>query len=148
MNRTDKALACFENFNCCQAVLTAFSKEIGLSEETCLKLGAGFVTGMNSGETCGAVAGAYMVLGLSQEAAIPTPESKIEMKENTLHFNRLFREQQGSLLCKELLGVNASLPEGRAFALENYLFETHCPLFISSACKILDQLLDEQKKGA
>ncbi|RKD92496.1 C-GCAxxG-C-C family protein [Mangrovibacterium diazotrophicum] len=148
MNRTDKALACFENFNCCQAVLTAFNKEIGLTEAYCLKLGAGFGGGMNCGETCGAVTGAYMVLGLSKAYATPTPESKIKMKEDTLHFNRLFREKQGSLLCKELLGVNVSLPEGRAFAQENYLFETRCPHFIASACRILDQLLDAQKKGA
>lgn len=147
MNKTNKALKYFENFNCCQSVLVSFSEEIGLSESTCLKLGAGFGGGMNCGETCGAVTGAYMVLGLALSEPPIDVESKSGTKQRMLHFSDCFSQKEGSLLCKELLGVNISLSEGREFAEENKMFETRCPHFIQTAVEILEDQLAERRKG-
>ena len=64
MNHTDTALKLFsQRFHCSQAVLAAFSKDLGITEEQALKLGGCFGGGMCKGEVCGACTGALMALG-------------------------------------------------------------------------------------
>ncbi len=66
MDKEKKGIDCFKNgFNCSQSVLTAFAGDFDLDEVTALKVAGGFGAGMGRlMETCGAVSGAYMVLGL------------------------------------------------------------------------------------
>lgn len=145
MTKTEKALTCFEKFNCCQSVLVAFANEIGLSESHCLKLGSGFGGGMNCGETCGAVTGAYMVLGMKLGRSISDPESKTQNRQNVTNFNDKFLSEYESLICKELLGVDISTPEGKAIAEEKKLFELRCPSFIRLACRLVEEDLQAEE---
>ena len=66
MKKSEKAVEYFRNkFNCSQSVLTVFSNEYGLSENDCLKMACAFGGGMGrQQQTCGAVTGALMALGL------------------------------------------------------------------------------------
>ncbi len=138
MGRSEKAVDCFQNCNCCQAVLSVFGPEIGLSQEVCLKLGSGFGSGMIQGETCGAVTGAYMVLGMKFGPVNQDGATAAKMKKYIQHFNQQFIKEQGSLVCKELLGVNIATESGREFANSNQLFEKRCPAFVQTAVMILD----------
>ena len=52
-----------KGFNCCQAVLASFHDVTGLSEQTSFDMGGGFGAGAQTGELCGAIAGAVMTLG-------------------------------------------------------------------------------------
>jgi C_GCAxxG_C_C family probable redox protein len=52
-------------FNCCQSVFAPFAVEFGLDQAHALRLAQAFGGGMVSrGETCGAVTGSFMALGL------------------------------------------------------------------------------------
>jgi C_GCAxxG_C_C family probable redox protein len=64
--RCERATQCFsEGFNCSQAVLSAFGPEMGLDCETALRVAGMFGAGMGRmGNVCGAVTGAFMVIGL------------------------------------------------------------------------------------
>ena len=63
-----RALMAERRTNCAQAILSTFSEQFGLDRSLALRLAQGFGAGMaHSGRTCGAVTGAYMVLGLSQK---------------------------------------------------------------------------------
>ena len=65
MNRCEQAVGYHKKgFNCCQSVLATFQDVIGLTETQCLTLGGGFGAGAGTGELCGAVTGAVMVLDL------------------------------------------------------------------------------------
>ena len=66
MSRVEQAVSCFQGgFNCSQAVLSTYAQDFGLDREAALKLAAGFGGGMGRmAGTCGAVTGAFMVLGL------------------------------------------------------------------------------------
>ena len=65
MDRCEQAVGYHKKgFNCCQSVLAAFQDVIGLTETQCLTLGGGFGAGAGTGELCGAVTGAVMVLDL------------------------------------------------------------------------------------
>ena len=63
MSHAEKALTYYgSNFNCSQSVFTAFATEMGMDEQTALRLGTNFGGGARKGEMCGAVSGALMVL--------------------------------------------------------------------------------------
>jgi len=95
---------------------------------------------MAMAETCGAVTGAYMVLGMKAQSEGKTiQEIKTETKVAVKKFNELFLEKHGSLNCKRLLGVDISTPEGSAVANEKNLFNTICPELVGSASEILEK---------
>jgi hypothetical protein len=52
-----------------------------------------------------------------------------------------FRERNGSLLCRELLGADVSTPEGIAVVREKDLFRTICPTFVKDAAELLENIL-------
>ena len=61
------------NYSCAQSVLSAFANQFGLPVQTALKLASPFGGGIaRRGETCGAVTGALLVLGLARGADQPS----------------------------------------------------------------------------
>jgi C_GCAxxG_C_C family probable redox protein len=93
-------------------------------------------------ETCGAVTGAVMVLGLKHGTA--TPEDR-QAREATYvlvrRFAHQFQARNGSLLCRELLDCDISSPEGYEWARGQKLFATLCPKLVRDAAEILEGLL-------
>jgi C_GCAxxG_C_C family probable redox protein len=145
MTNSEKAAAVFaEGFNCSQAVLSACGERFALDREVALKVSASFGGGMGRmGETCGAVTGAFMVIGLKQGQ---TEAKDHKAKEKTYklvnEFAARFKELNCSIVCRELLGCDVSSPEGLKSAQDKKLFKTICPKFVSDAAKILDQILE------
>ena len=96
-------------------------------------------------QTCGAVSGAFMALGLKYGSA--DPGDKVS-KENTYTkvrvFAEKFTERQGSVLCRDLLKCDISTTEGLAYAREHNLFTEQCPIFIRTAAEILEEMLQEE----
>lgn len=128
-----------ENMNCAQTVFSLHAEELGVDEQTALKISSGFGGGMACAETCGAVTGSYMVIGLKHGHATNDPEAKAATKEKIIHFNERFNEIHGSLICKNLVGYDISIPEEAAKASEADAFKTRCPAFLKTACKILEE---------
>ena len=143
MTHVDKALELFsQKYHCSQAVLAAFAEELGITREQALKLGGCFGGGMCKGEVCGACTGALMVLGLKYgQCEIGDTESKAKTSEVTVKFLEAFRSENGSYMCRELLGCDLSTPEGKAHAAENNLFTEFCPKMVASAVMLAEQLL-------
>jgi hypothetical protein len=56
-------------------------------------------------------------------------------------FMDAFRERNGSLLCRDILGADVSTPEGIRLVREKDLFRTVCPKFVQDAWELLDGLL-------
>jgi C_GCAxxG_C_C family probable redox protein len=95
-----------------------------------------------SGGTCGAVTGSLMVIGLHHaKTRKGDDDSRERAYALAQEFMDAFRERNGSLLCRELLGVDVSTPEGIAEVREKDLFKTVCPKFVLSAAGMLDDLL-------
>ena len=128
----------FSKFNCAQTVFGLFASELGIDEKTALKIASGFGGGMNCAETCGAVTGAYMVIGMKHGHSSPNPDEKANTKMLVKKFNEKFKEAHGSLICKQLTGFDISTPEGSAAAGEAGVFQSKCPVFIKTACTILE----------
>ena len=128
----------FSNFNCAQTVFSLFAAELGIDEKTALKISSGFGGGMTSTETCGAVTGSYMVIGMKHGHSTSDLDEKANSKLQIQKFNKIFVEEHGSLICKNLLGCDISTTEGLASAHEKNLFKTKCPGFIKTSCLILE----------
>ncbi|APV45416.1 C_GCAxxG_C_C family probable redox protein [Dehalogenimonas formicexedens] len=125
--------------NCAQSVLTAFCEDLGLDKATALKLSRGFGGGMGrTGNTCGAVTGAYMVIGLSEQKS--AREGVEAVYTRIQEFNRRFVAVHRTTGCTELLGCDLGTPEGLAKARSEGLFTSLCPNFVASAVKILEEL--------
>jgi C_GCAxxG_C_C family probable redox protein len=140
MKKSQIAIENFKTLNCSQSVLLSYADELKLDEMTALKISAGFGGGMAMAETCGAVTGAYMVLGLKIQSEGKTiQEIKTETKVAVKKFNELFIAKHGSLKCKKLLGVDISTPEGSGVANEKNLFNTVCAELVGSAAEILEK---------
>ncbi len=131
----------FSKFNCAQTVFSLFAPELGIAEKTALKIASGFGSGMACAETCGAVTGAYMVIGLKHGHSASNPEEKANTKMLIRQFNEEFVKEHGSLICKKLTGFDISTPEGSQAAAEAGIFQNRCPVFIKTACQILEKNL-------
>ncbi len=144
MSKAEKATAVFkEGFSCSQAVLSAYAQDFGLDQTTSLKISQVFGGGMaRTGETCGAVTGALLVISLKYGR---TKAEDIAARDKTYalarEFMRKFTSRHGSVQCKTLLGCDISSEEGLKFAHDQGLTESRCPQFIRTATEILDEIL-------
>lgn len=145
MTKTERALELFaNNFNCSQAVLTAFAPDFGLDEKLALMLGTSFGGGARNGEMCGAVSGALLVLGLKYghyDAA--DNEQKSRAYAIAVEYTKRYKEANGSIVCRDLLGYDLTKPEEMACIKEQGLFGSVCPKAIKSAVEILENILAE-----
>lgn len=145
MSKADRASELFSNnFNCSQAVLTAFAADFGVDEELALKLGTQFGGGARNGEMCGAVSGALMVLGLKYgHYQADNIEQKSKAYSIASEYTRRFKDKNGSIVCRDLLGYDLTKPEDMACIKEKNLFGEVCPKMIRSAVEVLEEILAE-----
>ncbi len=96
-----------QGYNCAQSVFLAFCEDFGLSKETAASLSLPFGGGMGQmRETCGALTGAFMVLGLASAInEAPTPQEKATCYEKVRSLAEAFQAEHGSMLCRELLAL-------------------------------------------
>ncbi len=128
--------------NCSQTVFSLFANDLGLDEKTALKIASGFGGGMACAETCGAVTGSYMVIGMKHGHFTSNPDEKAKTKLMIKRFNEEFKKEHSTLICKELTGFDISTPEGAFEAQQEGVFLHKCPLFIKTACSILEKKLN------
>lgn len=125
-------------YNCAQIVVSFFAEKYGMRCEDVSKLACGFGGGMRQGEVCGAVTGAVMVIGMKYGAGkAGDAAAKRECYAKTVEFETAFRHENGSLLCKDLLGCDLSTPAGMAAAKDQGLFDTVCPVLVQRAIAVL-----------
>ena len=149
-----------EGYNCSQAVFVAYAERYGLDKELALKVSASFGGGMGRmREICGAVSGMFMVAGMETGQTKPRdPAAKQANYDMVQRLARRYKEEYGSIVCKELLGLvpmpgrektdmDAGLkaaeftdtkPEERT---EEYYKKRPCLEQIQKACDILDEIL-------
>ena len=107
--------------------LAAFGPDAGLPEEAACRITANFGSGMKMGETCGAVTGGLMALGLYG----------IEEGATVGGFCRAVRENHsGCLNCRDLLRMNreAGRPQ-----------KPHCDDMVYECTALVEQILQEKK---
>ena len=142
MSNVDKAVTLFNTFNCAQAVFAACAPCEAISEQMCLTLAGPFGGGMGRmGETCGAVTGALLALGIQhgQQMATDPVQARGPLYERVANFANAFRERNGGLTCRELTGCDLRTPEGQAQFKSRDLHHTLCQKLVASAVTLLEE---------
>lgn len=148
MSEKERAVELFkEGYNCSQSVFTAFAHRFGIDEETAKKISAGLGGGVGRmREVCGAVSGAAMVIG-SICSAVDGKDSDGKQKNYELvrEFADRFTTQNGSIICRELLGLdvkmeNTAEPDKRT---AEYYKKRPCVELVSCAAEILEEMIKD-----
>lgn len=147
MDRATNAVKLFvEGYNCAQAVAVAFSDVTGLTPEFSAKMASSFGGGMGRmREVCGAVSGMLMVAGL-----LYGYDAKDDDQAKKAHYALVqelagkFREQMGSIVCRELL-ANPPADPTPSPRTEAYYKERPCARFVYLAASILEEYIETHK---
>ena len=135
----------YNGYNCAQSVLSVFAEELGISKDTCLKLASPFGSGIAyMQETCGAVSGALMAIGLKYgRGKDGTKEDKERAYDMSCHFIEEFKKTTcGTICCRELMeGLEMSTPEGMAEIKERDLFRLRCSKHVQNSIEITNKII-------
>lgn len=147
MNRKERAEQLFlEGYNCSQSVFLAFEDLYSIDHSTALKLSSSFGGGMGRlREVCGTVSGMFMVAGLLYGYDDPkAPELKSAHYARIQELAKKFEEKNGSIVCRELLGLSVKreepVPEART---DEYYKKRPCKALAGMAAEIMEQYILE-----
>lgn len=129
-----------DGYNCAQSVFLTYAQDFGLDKETALKLSSSFGGGMGRlREVCGAVSAMFMIAGLKNGY---TENNNDDLKAK--HYGLIqklakeFEKETGSILCRELLGLDGADNPVPSKRTEQYYKERPCEDFVALACRIID----------
>lgn len=137
-------------YNCAQAVFGAFAPALGLEEKTALRLASSFgggIAGMR--ETCGAVSGMLLAAGM-----LYGYDNADAGEEKKLHYvccralAERFAAQNGSMVCRELLGQQTAAAPPAAERTQAYYAERPCARLVADAAAILNAYMRENPPKA
>lgn len=130
-----------KGFDCGQIVVSHFAEELGITDEQAKKIAAGFGAGTFKSETCGAVLGAYVVLGLKYgHCTEGDSESKGKIADKIKAFDEKFISLNNSEVCKEILGYDLTNPEDSKLIMKKGLLFSHCPNAVRNSIEIIETL--------
>ena len=144
----ERAKALFESgYNCAQAVLCAFEDVTDLPQQTAAKIASGFGGGIaRMREVCGAVSGGVMVLSLARGYADPkNAAAKTAHYRFVQEFADRFRQETGSIICRELLqGVSTAPGADPQTRTETYYRKRSCAELVALSAQIVEDLLSQE----
>lgn len=119
-------------YNCCQAVICAYCDTYGIDDTDIFRMTEGFGLGMGGlKDTCGAVTGMFMAIGLHNSAGDQYDPRKTKMQtyEDVRNAAAAFQEACGSIYCRDLKAVS----EGRQMV--------SCDCCVETAAAILEKYI-------
>lgn len=129
-----------QGYNCAQAVSVACAADCGVPPALVAKLATGFGAGMGrTQETCGAVTGAILALGLRGGRALGDDKARTEETYRDVQaLLRDFAALHGSCNCRELLGgCDMRTPEGQREFKVKGLLQSHCIKYVKTAVELV-----------
>jgi len=152
MNKQQQSIELFRNgYNCSQSVLSVFAEELGVKKDLAMKLASPFGSGIAyMQETCGAVSGALMAIGLKYgKGESGTNDDKAKAYDMSQHFMTEFKRKHQTVCCRELLeGINMASPEGMARIIELDYFRTRCAKYVQDAVQIAEMIVSKDQTPA
>lgn len=131
-------------YNCSQAVVVAFCDKTGLEERQAARMSSAFGGGMGRmREVCGAVSGMLMVLSLLYGYDTPGDDaSKKVLYTRVQALAAKFREENGSIICREILKNPPSDPNPTPRTADFYA-KRPCAKMVMTAARLLDAFMEE-----
>lgn len=130
-------------YNCCQSVIMAYSDIIGLDKDIAATISSGFGGGMGRlREVCGSVSGMFLIAGFISPAT--NPLNRDERTENYALIQNLasqFKEINGSIVCKELLGISKQESPVPSERNAEYYKKRPCAEYVGISARLIGQAI-------
>ena len=133
-----------QGYTCTQSILASFARRYELQQNLAFRIGEPFGAGTScTGDMCGSVTGAIMVLGLQYGSTLSNDDAARSTTYQRVHeLIYRFKESHGSIQCPDLLGYNLSDPQQFQTVWEKGLFTQLCPILVQDAAQILVEMLE------
>ncbi len=126
--------------SCSQAIFATYGEYLSsgkLDYDTCMKIASGFSGGIaGTGSVCGALTGAIMALGLKYGGS----EREGNINELATKLLNEFKLRHGTVICRELIGMDIITEENLQKAFKNGAFD-NCPIYINDVSELLEELI-------
>lgn len=144
-SRVSRAVATFEEgYNCCQSVFSTYADLFGMDRETALKLSCSMGAGVGRmREVCGTVSAMALLAGLKTGNTDPQNQAaKTANYELVRLLADTFREQQGAIVCREILGIRGREKSAAPTIRTKEYYRTRpCSRTVACASRIIETLL-------
>lgn len=146
-SKSEQAIELFnQGYNCAQSVIAAFCEDLDIEFETAVKLTSSFGGGMGKlHEVCGAVSGMFAVAGIKYGYTDPK-----DIKSKAAHYKLIqelasrFKEENHSIICRELLGLNTGLNNPvLELRMDVHYKKRPCAELVGCAAGIMDELINK-----
>lgn len=133
------------NIHCSQVVLGEYAERLGYDREEAMKIAAPFGGGMFIGNTCGAVAGAMIAIGMKYGNGEHGNKAQDELcQKKVRQFREEFEARNKTIVCRELLGYDFRDDEQKKAAFTSGTVAQVCPGFVQNAIEILGRILEDE----
>lgn len=144
-SRVGYAVSLFESgYNCAQSVFAAYADLFGMDFSTALKMSGAMGAGIGRmREVCGAVSSMALLAGLKEGNDDPeNEEAKAHIYELVRHMSALFKEKQGTIICRELLGIEGMEESAKpSVRTPEFYAKRPCGRIIACAAEIIEDVL-------
>lgn len=122
-----------KGFNCAQAVLCAYTKELNMDEKQLFVLSECFGSGLGCTlGNCGALNAAAMIQSvLSSSGNLEHPDSKAKTYPKVRNLLKQFEEQVGAIRCRDIKGI------------ETGTVLCECEDCVRIACRLIDEVMEK-----
>ena len=143
----ERVTECLQNFgvrhyNCAQSVLCTYADEMGVDKEVLYRLAESLGGGLGGlEEVCGAFSAACLVLGYhTSDGNLDGGHTKFVTRKAIGEAAEAFREEMGSIVCREILKNPPSdpVPSPRT---EEYYATRPCVRMVYCAANILEEYI-------
>lgn len=132
--------------NCSQSLFVGFAEESGLDRDTAMRVASSFGGGMGrAGETCGAISGALMVIGMKfGNTDEKDNKAKAKVYEEAGKFMKEFKGRNDNAACRDLLGFQFGSEDAPKDPKEVFkVIQAKCPKYVQDATEILEDILKD-----
>lgn len=141
-----------QGYGCCQSVVAAFADLYGFTPEQAKRVGAGFGGGVGRLRMmCGAVSGIVMLVGMdcgqTEGSDREGKSACYKVVQKLLHESE---QENGSLICADLLGLSGRVVRGNYQASERtaeYYKTRPCAAKVESAARIFARYLEGKESA-
>ena len=132
-------------FNCSQSVLLTMYEHWNENNELVPKIASALGGGIGRcGSVCGALTGGVLAIGAKHGTNEPSLKKRLKTSELANQLYKRFEKQNGSVLCRELIGYDLSDPKQLKKAQETNVFEEKCPVFVKRTVETLQALNENE----
>ena len=130
-----------EGYDCAQCIIHAFKDKLGVDEGLVMKASTCMSMGLLQGSVCGAVLGAFIIIGVKYGSTSPDLGSKGLALIKREQFMMEFRKKYNGLTCPELTGFDVRDSEENTKAFAAGIYDDFCPHLCLDVINILESIL-------